>query len=225
MYNVARVIFVTGALVLGSVSLGHADEGTIKISSATYHDVKSLGRSCNFIKKFACTKDARQCDTITIQNGICDSGPPDPAQGGNKEATIIYTCSWLGDPRPVKRAVVVSEHASVLLSCVNETPLPALAQTITIIKADNGDIGTNRICPFTDAAEARCNHARSCTFQSHDAVPSLNFLCGDPAVGSSSKRAVIQFRCPDRVDQPNLLTHTATARENETLNVSCPSNN
>jgi hypothetical protein len=224
MYKVETLIIVSSVFVVGFVSLGHADQPTVTIGSATYSDVDSLARSCNFKNKLNCTKDTRQCDAITIEN---DTTCSDPAQGGLKEGTITYTCNWNAPSlapffRPVKKTIVVGEHGQAHVSCIGDVPLAVYAETIAIIDAKYGDLGTNRTCDFMPAAQARCDGATACGFEAHGATGSLNFLCGDPAQGSPSKRAMIRFSCKDPVGQTNFRVHTAVAGEHDTLRASCP---
>jgi len=219
-----RLALVSGALV-GLTSLGQAQQPTITINSAVYYDQTGYSRSCDF--NLTCAND--QCNDITIQNGICPK-INDPANGGNKEAAIVYTCSWSGVPadqkllfRSVRKINVTAEHVTAHISCVGQPPLPASAETIKISSAVYGQPGAgHKTCSFGNLAESQCNEATSCTIPAHGGAPSLNWLCGDPDVGNRDKHAVIEFTCL----QPNGDTASGPtkvdAREAGALTVACP---
>lgn len=230
MSHAARLLVLCGSFLSCYVTASFADQPTITINSAVYYDVKSFsGPHCDFTKKFACTPDTRRCDVLKIENG---STCGDPANGGNKEARIVYTCSWPGVSqalapffRPVKKTIVGLEHTDGQPSCFGEAPLPVHAETITIKETHYGDLGTNRTCRFDDEARARCDGATSCSFESHMNTKSLNFLCGDPASGSTSKRATVRFTCTNSNLPSGLTTplHEVTTNDKfGTLNIACP---
>jgi hypothetical protein len=203
---------------------------TANIVSARYYDKKGMSRFCTFDKKFVYavgtdpsgtpTVDKRSFQPLLVANG---SACPDPAIGGHKEGAIVYTCTW-PNGSTIKKTVIEDEGSTTKISCVGENPPPEFTETIRIDApedaAEYGDIGTpSRICNFTAIAMERCNGATSCSFEPHDDLHSLNFICGDPASGSHSKSAVIKYLC-----QPNStnLLHTASAKEFGTLTISCP---